>query len=244
MIAGLALVLGSVLAPADGVAQAEAYDVAQVRQVIAEVLTDEDFGTRQEIAYWRYTGEVPIDAEREADWLRFVLGLVQGLNRGIAPVAEVLLWILLGLAVAFLGWRWLVKRPPVARRSPRHRPAGRALLEVVAAHPAPVYLPADVPAAALGLLAADRPRAALSLLYRASLARFRADFALPVSSSATEGECLRLVQARLPRPHARLFTRLTVLWRGTAYGHQTPSAREIADLSRNWQRLYRVTDAA
>ena len=88
------------------------------------------------------------------------------------------------------------------------------------------------------MAAQGRPRAALSLLYRGALARFVQQTDLEIPESATEGECLHLVDVSRPEVETGLFRRLTHLWLSLAYGHETPAEREVEQLCRDWQRVY------
>ncbi len=232
LAAGLCLMLGLAL---DRPAQAEGIDRVEARQAIDQVLAHEDFGKTEQVGYWTFTGEPEGDSE---DW-ETLLKLLEGFTKGIAAVGEVLMWLTAGLLVAYLVYwlasnrGWLAYSRTWGRRRRSSAPAKLFGLEV-----SPDSLPPDIVGEALRLLAQGRPRAALSLLYRGALARFVHQTDLEIPESATEGECLRLVDASRPEMETGLFRRLTHLWLSLAYGHETPTEREVEQLCRDWQRVY------
>ncbi len=210
-------------------------DPEQARALIAEVLAQPDFGRSQTSGYWKYIGdeEEAEDAAADSgvwDWL-------EGFEQGLAEVAEVLLWCGAGILLGYLLYRgagasgWLQRGPGPAPARPQV-PATLFGLELEADR-----LPADPVAEARRLLAAERPREALSLLYRGSLAALLAR-RLEIPASATEGECLALVTAQRPAPEAALFRRLTLAWIGLAYGHRPPGREPLEALCRDWPAVF------
>ena len=89
-------------------------------------------------------------------------------------------------------------------------------------------LPKDVSAQALALLQTD-PRAALSLLYRATLSQLINKQHLPVKQHHTEGKVSLLVNQQLPML-SPYFQSLTNAWLRTAYGHQQLPLADMQDL--------------
>jgi hypothetical protein len=97
-------------------------------------------------------------------------------------------------------------------------------------------LPDDVPAAVRRLWAAGQARAALALLYRASVERLALKLGRPLPPGATEAECLRRARA-LPDDAARgAFTQVVRAWQGAAYGHRLPEADAFDALVAGWAR--------
>ncbi len=82
----------------------------------------------------------------------------------------------------------------------------------------PESLPDDVGAAAWALWQAGQVPAALSLLYRGALSRLIHRFAVPITASATEGECLELAQGRLEATALRYVTQVVRAWQASTYG--------------------------
>ena len=100
----------------------------------------------------------------------------------------------------------------------------------------PESLPRDVAAAARALIAAGRHRAALALLYRASLSRLVDRHGLDVPRGATEGDCLRMAAQVLPVPAARYFGELTRAWQAAAYADRPPTDGEA--LCQGWSATF------
>ncbi len=210
----------------------------QARQTIDQVLREEDFGKKQSEGYWKYIGK-PDEPAETADW-----DLDWGFDwiPQVAGVLEYLLW--LGGAL-LLGWllyhlsrfvRYLPERP-----SEQDEAAPTVLFGLPVS---PESLPQDIAAAIEGLLAEQRLRSALSLLYRATLVHLIHQHHLRIPDSATEGECERLVSGSRPHAEAGFFTRLTRAWIWCAYGNSPPKHEEVTGLVADWQRIYGATTHA
>ena len=150
----------------------------------------------------------------------------------IGFVARFGAWILLAalaVALALTHRRWL---PWISAVLPAQRPLDPLRLEDPQAPVEP--LPADVPAAVRALLRAGRTRAALALLYRASVDRLSARLAVPLPPGATESECLRSARALAdPREGAR-FARVVRGWQAAAYAQRVPAEAEIEAMLDEW----------
>lgn len=210
----------------------------QAHEVIQQVLSEEDFGKKETETYWKYIGkrdEKKKDKDSSIDWkLDWLPQLAQGL--------EWLLWIGGALLV---GWLLIY-----LARFARYKPVRKTESEHVAPTVlfglpvTPESLPQDIAAAIQALLAEQRLRAALSLLYRATLVHLIHDHHLRIPDSATEGECQRIVTSSRPQEEAGFFSRLTRAWVWCAYGDSTPRNEEILTLAGDWQRLYGASDDA
>lgn len=206
---------------------AEATD--PVQRALAETLRDPELQTCVVQERWRWRDRAEPAVEKPvADG---------ALARGFAAGVEYALWFALGLLVAVAAWR-LWRWPAIARgRRPR-----RAL-----AKPAPVLGRNDLaapPDADLGEVAwrlwtAGQPREALRALYRGSLAGLATRHGVPVSTSATEEDCLRLAAARLSDSELLgFFRRLTCVWQATAYAHRPPDETGARALCVEWPRHF------
>jgi hypothetical protein len=98
----------------------------------------------------------------------------------------------------------------------------------------PESLPDNIGAAALELLEAGHEREALSLLYRGALSRAVHRYGITILPSATEGEALRAVNARLDPPRAAYFADLVALWQRAVYAGERVSAKPIDGLCRGF----------
>lgn len=210
-----------------------------IQAAVKSVLDGADFNNKKTIYDWRYIGE---KAKQNDDpgWLgrlmRRLGDLLQPIGQGVAGVGEALLWflalaLLVVLAVTWRRWFHLFERfRPPQRRAP---PTTLFGLDV-----RPESLP-DRPAdAALRLWREGRHRAALSLLYRATLARLIQAHHLDVPDGATEGDCLHLVNRGTSVDIAGLFADLTSVWLPAAYGERWPDEPQVAALCSRWNQLF------
>lgn len=101
-------------------------------------------------------------------------------------------------------------------------------------------LPPDVAGAVRALWQQGQQRAALALLYRATLSRMVNRQSLQLHQGATEGECLE----RARRAHAQgaldgttlaLAKQATTLWLNAAYGARWPAGEAVLGLCTRWQ---------
>ena len=212
-----ALALTGVLAMGDAPAAEALPSAAAARELIAEVLADEAFGSTREMTYW---APIERDDPEEASAERQPrIGEWAGL------IAETLKWTLMALAAAALvlllrrvlmEWRPRVRLP---RRG--GRPAAVPLAPL-----AGEVGEDDLARAVRGHLDAGDQRAALALLYRAGLAELvRRGVEIP--HGATEGECLDRARARLDTPALAPFAALVCDWRGLAYAERAPGVRAV-----------------
>jgi hypothetical protein len=207
----------------------------EARAEVAAVLDDEAFGRTREIQVW-----VPIAADTDeegAELPAWLLELLRGLGQGAEATALVFKWaIILAAAVLVL----LVLRrilAEVARRGGADIPATPppADLRGLDAR-VRVELPADVPAAAEALLAAGDVRAAVALLYAASIRLLERRHGLEIPASATELECLALAEGAAGIPDTGLLRRLVRTWQRLAYAHRMPPPTELDALVQDWRR--------
>jgi hypothetical protein len=168
--------------------------------------------------------EEPVKRNELPPWMRWFGG-------GIGLIARYGLWILVAVVLGLLlanHRRWL---PWIGNRVASMRAHDEIrTLEVAPAE----ALPGDVPAAVRALLQQGRTRAALALLYRASLERLADALGTPLPPGATESECLRRARSLGDARHLDLFARVVRGWQGAAYAQRTPSAQEIEAMLAAW----------
>ena len=227
---GVGLAISLALATATVSEPARASDQAQAKIVIEDILQQEEFGKTETVKRWQFTGE---KAEKKA----WDLSLLSELAPELARLLEVLLWIaavvlLLYLLIRFSepGRRGLFG----AKTAKKYRPPARLFGLGVDEE----SLPEDVLAAVREKLANGQTRAALGLLYRASLSKLIFLHQLEISEAATEGECRRLVERLRPRDEAHYFSALTRVWLLLAYAHETPDPAELSRLCERWPEFY------
>lgn len=151
---------------------------------------------------------------RLLEWLRALFASLNDMSR-------FLLWGLVLVAVALLlvSLRRLVNLRAFRRRAA----AESAVSHVRDLDVRPESLPDDVGAAAWALWQAGKVPAALSLLYRGALSRMIHRFGVPITASATEGECLALAGGRLDTPALRYVTQVVRAWEANTYGARSLS---------------------
>jgi hypothetical protein len=185
---------------------------------------------RRTVEYWarrdRDQAREP-DAVNDAppEWLKPI-------GKLLALLGEFGVWIVAGVALALLLWKlpaWL----PWVRELRERGPAPPPILEHADAVVEP--LPDDVPAAVRSLWAAGNARAALALLYRASVERVADALGKPMPPGATEADCLRRARG-LPEETRAAFAHVVRVWQGAAYGHRLPDAAAFDALLAAWSR--------
>jgi hypothetical protein len=191
-------------------------DPASAKPCAAVVLAHPDFGEHREETRW-VLRELDRDAERTElpEWLSWLPALIASAGRAIlfGGLAVVLVAILLALTR---------ERGRIEPAQARAAPAWLRGLDLD-----PRTLPADVVAEARAPWARGEAVAALGLLYRGALVRLGERGGLDVAASATEFECVRLVEATQPFARASEFGALTQLWLRACYGHRAPSDEQF-----------------
>ncbi len=137
------------------------------------------------------------------------------LGRFINDTSRFLLW---GIAAVLVALALVSARHLVQLRAFQRTRAAAAVSHVRDLDVRPQSLPDDVGAAALALWQAGQVPAALSLLYRGALSRMIHRFQVPISASATEGECLALARGRLEPGALRYVTQVVRAWEANIYG--------------------------
>jgi len=160
-------------------------------------------------------------------------------------VAVVLIKLLLiGGAIVLVAWLAYRYRDRLAGLL---QPASRALpplpTEVAGLDIRPESLPDDVPASVRALWNRGEQRAALALLYRASLSQLAHRHALALSRGATEGDCLRLAEranreGALPTEALHVFREVAGLWQAAAYARQWPQDLVLEAACSGWARQF------
>lgn len=193
-------------------------------EVAKEVLSSPDFGKTETVKVWRVRSSG--SDERSAD--------LTALSQILGEIATPLLWTLAAVAVAFLVWKIVSAAglPALLWRAgpPVHAPPEALFgLDI-----RPESLPDDLVGAARAAWEAGDAAGALSLLYRGALARLAAEGGLELAKSATEGDCVRRVEAAAPGPRATFFRALTEAWQVAAYGHRAPAVDRATALLAGW----------
>lgn len=156
----------------------------------------------------------------------------------LSVAAKTIKALLIAAAIVLTAWllyRYRDKLPGFTRA-----PAPRRATEIRGLDIRPETLPDDVAAAIRKLWEQGQRRAALALLYRATLSRLVHEDGLPLTHGATEGDCLRLAkqahaERKLNAAKLRLATIATELWQNGAYGNRWPNGEAVAAHCAQWQ---------
>ena len=222
-----------------GIPEAEAADErARSATVIEEVLQDPVFGKTEERKFW----ELDFGSDTDDD------NTPSDIELNLEPLAG-LLKVLLWLAVAgFVAWlvvqaiRYNQQRSHLS--APRRQPDTINGVELtILGTDGREELPRDIPGTVRDYLQQNRIRAAVSLLYRASLAVLISRHGLELHESATERECLRQVQKARPNEESQDFSELTREWMRIAYADLPPGKSRVMTLLDAWMRHYGKTEA-
>lgn len=212
------------------------------RETIREVLAGEAFHQRDTIRVpklvfdWRLE---PGDPDRRPflpEWLlRFFAFVVEWLAR----ISEAAVIAVVAGVVAYSAYRYrnAIAELVRVRASPgsTYRPPTR----LVGMDVTPASLPRDVVESVLALWHAGEKRAAVALLYRATLIELMRHHAVELHEGYTERDCLRATRTAVEPICARYFASLTRKWQLTAYAHRPPDGQEMRDLCTAWPEFFR-----
>lgn len=155
-------------------------------------------------------------------------------NVDLSALGTVVFYLAIFALAAGLCWLIYINRHLFARGPSVAIPDPAAPRTVMGMDVSPESLPADVAGAARELWARGDARAALSLLYRGSLAWLVHVAQLRIRESDTEGDCVRRTQ-ELPEPLRReYFSSLTQEWVGAAYAERVPEDLQMERLLESW----------
>lgn len=159
----------------------------------------------------------------------------------LATAAEIIKVLLIAAAIGLAGWLLYRYRGhfPDWFRPLRPAPA----TEIGGLDIRPESLPADVTASVLAFWERGERRAALALLYRATLSRLVEQDRLPLTQGATEGDCLRIAaqaQARQQLGTGRFdaLTTAGTFWLNGAYGARWPDGEAVRAACAEWQAQF------
>ncbi|RLU01524.1 DUF4129 domain-containing protein [Ketobacter sp.] len=213
--------------------------------IIAEILESDDFHQIKEEQRWRWI-EPPEDAAAEEDGMFKDLGkwladklegwtLFDGISDWysvIVALLEAILWGLVIALFAYLVYRFRgLRGPGLKLKQAAHAPPPSHLFGLELNQDS---LPEDIVAAAQALWQQQQFRQAVSLLYRAALTFLIHERHLPLNSSHTEQECLRLCLKHESPPRGQFFQELTRHWIALAYAHRPLSSEDFDRLCAAW----------
>ena len=216
-------------APAEGAsaiaADAPAADprAARVQKAVDDLRSDPLLTGKHKEMRPRWTSDdEPAKKKLKPDKDSSILAWLAAFARFISDTSRFLLWgaIAVLVALALVSARHFINLRSFQRRAK----AEAAVSHVRDLDVRPESLPDDVGAAAWKLWQAGRVPEALSLLYRGALSRLIHQYRVPITSSATEGECLDLARARLEPSALRYVTQVVRAWEASIYGGRALSS--------------------
>ncbi len=207
----------------------------EIRVAVAKLRADPNLGGEESLRTLRWKAANAANAANATPppgWLTRLFDF-------LAQSSRLLLWIVgaVGAAIA-LVWAIRMLRAQVPLNPAREREVTSSVqgLDI-----RPESLPEDIGTAALALLEVGREREALSLLYRGALSRAVHRHGIAILASATEGEALRAVNAKLDPPRAAYFADLVALWQRAVYAGERVSAPPIDRLCRGFAASLEVS---
>ena len=210
------------------------------KKYITDILRQPEFQTTREEQHWQRideSGDEPTVTEEVPEDFSLLPGLIVILANSL----EILLWILLGLVIVFLLRRaphWLEKFSFQTKDQPIHVVQPRILDESLKDNP--FAKSSSLSRQAWAIWQAGQPRVAISLLYRGALAILISRHKLAILDSATESECVRLVERHQPVELFNYFSELTRHWQSVAYAQRFPSDMEAQQLCKEWAQYFEV----
>ncbi|WP_211825855.1 DUF4129 domain-containing protein [Kistimonas asteriae] len=225
------------------------HDIGQVesREVIQSVLAGDAFHQQETQRGWRLKAFADEASEEPSNswivdfiqWLQAWSAHQGQMQQGMALLLEVLLWTLLAIVIAYLLYFYrkhlgrLLAGIASGAETKRATPTLLAGMDV-----RPESLPDDVPASAQSLWQSGDHRAAMGLLYRASLSRLIHAFSVPLVAGHTEQECVDLVAAHPDITLHEYMRCLTSDWQRLAYGHQVIEPQQFEALCLQWREVF------
>jgi Domain of unknown function (DUF4129) len=194
----------------------------QVSAAVAKLRMDPNLGVDKTVRKlrWNSPGEPP-KSDAGLKWLANAFAWLAGTARALLWVAGILLAGLLGLYIKRFAEARRERSVPLRFSMPTH---------VQDLDIRPESLPDDIGGTALELWERGEHRAALALLYRGLLSRLAHVHGVRIRDSSTEGDCLAMAVAQLPKTRSAYVERLINAWRKAVYGNIEPTSQELRDL--------------
>ncbi|MEE9282086.1 MAG: hypothetical protein V3V67_18115 [Myxococcota bacterium] len=196
------------------------------RACIEEVMASPEFATVRSVEIWvpRSASDTEISSQSA--------GGLSALAEFLAYLFQLGLWTAAAVAVILLVRR-LMRPAPAGDRAPGPLPAPGEIARRPRRGPEP--LPAEPVAEARARFAEGDAVGALSLLYRAALTYLGDTRDVGLPASATEGECERIVRARVEEDLARDFSALALEWQRCAYAGRRTEPAVFQTICERWR---------
>ena len=211
----------------------------RIRQETRAILRGPEFSTVSCQPGWRWRwDEKPVEKKSGKPKNDNEVMAFKAMLEAMGMFVKVLLIAALFGAVVWLLWRYREQLANVLQKKLPERATEVGGLDI-----RPDSLPADVPASAWDLWQRGEQRAALALLYRATLSRLVEQNNLQIAKGATEGDCLRNAErasalGRLPASRLERARRSTTLWRDAAWGNLWPDSATVQAECNAWRNEF------
>lgn len=216
----------------------------RLRESIDQLAGSEEFSQWECVEGWQRKPEKPEKEEkddRDWSWLKKLLG-ADGPN---LPVADILKPVFIAMLIILVVWLLFRNRKLLGGllKSDKDEEGFVPAEEICGLDIRPESLPADIPASVLALWRDGQQRAALALLYRASVSRLAHRHALELAAGFTEGDCQQAARAavrngQLSAEAGDHFTELTRIWQAAAYADRWPETATLELLCQRWRQLH------
>ena len=203
---------------------------AALRRQVDQVFAGDDLRPYECVKLWKYKGKLDKEQDRKRKNLPSLALL--------ADVMKVILIALLLGAVAWLLLRYRHAFPAMGGGAARLAATEVGGLDIRAAS-----LPEDITGAVRALWKGGEQRAALGLLYRATLSRLMTENGLALRQGDTEGDCLRLAGAAqragaLVPARFEVAAAATALWLAGAWGNRWPDSATVHARCAEWDAQF------
>ena len=211
------------------------------KETMQEVMDEPLFNRFKIVETLEYTGTMDKDKdENDPDEIRsWLTDTLEVIGRTIAFVFEMGLWLLFLLFVYLLvKYRDRLNFSFVRTDTKSSDDIPEMLFGLDLREES---LPDDIAAQAMQFYSDKDYRAALALLYRATLADLVRHYEFKLQKGATEGDCLEWVTEKLHRSsetEVNFFVELTRAWQLTAYAHRIIPAEQMKKLCLDWSQIY------
>jgi len=231
-------------------AQAHYSDMSNERahKILKEVLASDEFNTKIKTRDWRlkegyfenwFKDRKNDDIEKLAKY-----GFLSEL---ISTILGNILYFLLGgvvlLFVIYLVFKLAKHLPKNLFSFSRKKTKEESIKTIFGLDLDPESLPDDVGTSAWALWQDKKFSAALSLLYRGSLSKLVIRDGVKLPSSATEGDCIKILKKSHVNNNKELvtyFETLTSMWQRAAYAHCYPELADVKNICDSWSAVFQV----
>jgi hypothetical protein len=223
----------------------------QTQKSIHEVMEQKEFSRKEMQRTLKL--DKPDEDEDDEEESKFWKSLFKFLRNfegfvAAASLLEILLWLAVAALIGFVFYRyrhWLAAQ--FVRIAPTQIPKAKPIT-LFGMDVTRESLPEDISGNALSLLQAGDVRAALALLYRASLFHL-IHTGVDIHDGHTERECAELMRMHFKNNTAAqvrvdYFAQLTQAWQRLAYGHLFPEQEAAQHLCANWNHCWLANPVA